>query len=139
MEIEEAKDICERFALEHKVVFETSGECGFGRECVGFISKFGNYLDYNPHQSGDYEPITELQCPAVEPPHDLTPDAYHKHDCMAVLGRGDRAIIQLAHWVKKINAVGNVRVVEYETGATGLQATFSGRVGYAVVAGSSEG
>ena len=27
-------------------------------------------------------------------------DAYHKHDCMAVLGRGDEALAQLYQWVK---------------------------------------
>lgn len=54
---------------------------------------------------------------------------------MAVLGKGDEAIIGLARWVEKINSAGNVRVVEYATGATGIQAILSGIRGYAILAG----
>lgn len=134
MNIAEARKTCEQFATTHKLIFEDEGECGFGRECVGFLAKGGNWLDFNPCRSGgDYEPIAELQCDAVAPPGNV--ENYHKHDCMAVIGRGDEAIMGLARWVEKINAAGNVRVVEYATGATGVQAMISGIKGYAILAG----
>jgi hypothetical protein len=135
MKVTEARKICEEFAAKHKVIFEDEGECGFGRECVGFLARNGCYLDYNPTSYEDYNYIPECFCDeAVEPPSE-TPDAYHKHPCMAVLGRGDEAIIQLAQWVNSLNTAGNVRVVEYQNGATGVQAIISGTTSYAVVAG----
>lgn len=136
MNIEEARKLCEQFATKHKLIFEDEGECGFGRECVGFLDKRGHWLDFNPTKSdgaGNREPMVELQCAAVEPPAGV--DNYHKHDCMAVLGRGDEAIIGLAKWVQKINSAGNVQVVEYKTRATGMQAMISGVIGYAILAG----
>jgi hypothetical protein len=35
-----------------------------------------------------------------DPPNGV--DAYHKHDCLAVLGRGDEAVDGLYRWVAKI-------------------------------------
>ena len=129
------REICQKFANNHKLIFEDEGECGFGRECVGFIARGGNYLDYNPYKSNEsYEQIEELQCEAVEPPDDV--NAYHKHECMAVLGRGDEAIDQLAKWVDKINEAGNVKIHEFETGADDIQKIISGILGYAITAGS---
>ena len=64
------------------------GECGFGRECVGILVGNG-YLDY-AHLWEEF-PDAQMWTP---------PDAYHKHDCMAVLGRGETALQQLYDWAK---------------------------------------
>lgn len=127
---EQARKICQDFALKHKVIFQDEGECGFGRECVGFNSG-DKWIDHNPRNSGgDYEPIKELACDAAYPPEGVA--AYHKHDCLAVLGRGDEAIIGLAKWVLTMEAAGTVEIREFKTGATGIQALLSGLFGRAV-------
>lgn len=68
------------------------GEVGFGRECVG-ITKDGNFPDYRWYNETTYEradPNGEVWVPE---------DAYHKHDCVAVLGRGEGAEAQLYEWL----------------------------------------
>lgn len=129
--IDEARMTCLRFAREHNLTFTERGQVGFGRSCVGFTSG-GHYVDYNPHRSdGDYEPIKGLyfeDFPTVE-------NAYHKHDCLAVLAYDDeydKSVLALAEWVAKMEARGPVAIVEYQTGADGLQAMISGTVGRAV-------
>lgn len=118
----------QEFANQHKLIFEDEGECGFGRECVGLIDKRGSWVDYNPCSHPNYEPIEELNDERLD---DITPaDAYHKHDCVAVLGRGDEAIKQLSEWVDELKKL-NVELVEYKTGADGIQALMSGVIGYA--------
>lgn len=132
--METDRETCQRFANEHKLIFEDEGEVGFGRPCVGFLARGGRYLDYNPGRygsSGNYEPIEELHCQAAEPPDGCA--AYHKHNCMAVLGHGDRAVAQLAAWVRSLESQGRVEVVDFETGATSMQALISGLLGYAVM------
>jgi hypothetical protein len=135
MDAIEARKICENFAIEHKVIFDDEGECGFGRPCVGF--RDGSWIAHNPDKmkpsewGHDYHPIDDLKCDACLPPEGV--DAYHKHDCLAVLGRGDDAITQLAEWVVYMQSQGRVEIVSYETGATGLQAMLSGVVGRAVM------
>ena len=119
----EAREICQAFANKHKVIFDDEGECGFGRECVGF-NYGGAWVDHNPFSMPNFDPIPEYACAAAEPPDGV--NAYHKHDCLAVLGRGDEAIIQLAKWVQHMEAAGEVEIVEYETGAVGVQAVFMG-------------
>jgi hypothetical protein len=49
-------DVCNEFALKHKVIFEEDGEVGMGRPCVGFVRGDG-YVDYNPylHEWGKME------------------------------------------------------------------------------------
>jgi len=125
----------QRFASEHKLIVEEKGECGFGRPCVGLLSRSGNYLDYNPMKdNGEFEhiwPDDERLCP----PHELVPNAYHKHDCMAVLTPSedyDTALVELNEWIKYLESKGKVSVHSYPTGATGLQAVISGFIGYAV-------
>ena len=125
--IEECRSNILQFANKFKLVFEDEGECGFGRECVGLM-KVNNYVDYNP---------TDANCDYIKEFYDerlykISPsDAYHKHNCLAVLGRGDDAIRQLSDWVDKLNELGVV-VDSYETGYTGLRALLSGVIGYAV-------
>ena len=35
----------QEFATKNKHIYVDDGECGFGRECVGFITNGGNYVD----------------------------------------------------------------------------------------------
>lgn len=118
------------FANEHKLILEDRGEVGFWRPCVGFIKGDG-YIDYN---ALTYKKM-EKAFPGdkdLNPPPGVT-NAYHKHQCMAVLVEDDDydwALEELAIWVDDWNRIG-VRVVEYPTEATGLQAIISGVTGYA--------
>ncbi len=122
------------FCLKHKLILEEHGEVGFGRPCVGLLAKGGNYLDYKPFVD---DPANDYTVPGFDgdfhPPEE-TQNAYHKHTCVAVLVHDDdydKALIELWHWVKKLDGVGVV-VKEYATGATGLQAVISGVTGYAL-------
>jgi hypothetical protein len=118
-----------KFANRFKLVFEDEGECGFGRECVGLISGT-NYVAYNPCRHPDYEQIEkyyDFRLNEIKPP-----DAYHKDDCLAVLGREEKAIKQLSDWVDELNKLGAI-IEKYETGATGMQALISGTIGVTVL------
>jgi len=80
------------WAAKHGVKLELEGECGFGRECVGITTE-GHFPDYE-WDDEDYERIDENG--EVWTPE----DAYHKHPCVAVLGRGEDAEAQLYDWLK---------------------------------------
>ena len=126
--IEDCRKVIQEFANRFKLIFEEEGLCGFGRECVG-LTNGNNYVDYNPTDSVNYDYIKEFYNDKF---YDIAPaDAYHKHNCLAVLGRGEISIRQLADWVDKLNEMGAV-VEKYATGATGLQAMISGTHNYAV-------
>ncbi len=128
LSIEQCKELIQDFANRFKLIFEEEGECGFGRECVG-LTNGKNYVDYNPTDNVNYDYIPEFYDERFS---QIAPEnAYHKHDCIAVLGRGEEAIRELADWVNKLNELGAV-VDRYETGATGIQALFSGSHNYAV-------
>ena len=80
------------FAKKNGATIALAGECGFGRECVGLLVG-GNYPDYE-WDDKDYnriDPNGEVWTPE---------DAYHKHPCVAVLGRGEKAEGQLYEWLK---------------------------------------
>ena len=126
------RETCQRFANQHKVIFEDDGEVGFGRECVGFISRSGGFLDHNPRRAPNYEAIEEAACELAHPGEGIF-DAYHKHECMAILGRGAGAVSQLALWVRQLEAAGTVSVIQYETGQTGIGALINGVMGHAVM------
>jgi hypothetical protein len=73
-------------------MLDLAGECGFGRECVG-ISRDGTYPDYQWYDD-EYERIDgngEIWTP---------PNSYHKHPCVAVLGRGESSEEELYDWLK---------------------------------------
>jgi hypothetical protein len=126
----ELKNKLERFALKHKLVFEEKSEVGFGRPCVGFTKGEG-YINFNPTVRPDFD-LVFPDDDYYESPENV-PDAYHKHDCMAVLvhdGDYDKALHQLGLWVDDVEAKGG-KVVEFSTGATGIQALFSGLIDYA--------
>lgn len=120
------------FAKKHDLTFVFDGECGFGRPCVGF-SVVGNYVEYNPTSFPDYNNIADLYS---EKHYSIAPkDAYHKHDCMAVLVENENkeeALKQLLEWVEELEKQ-NVRIEKYKTGAIGMQAMLSGTTGYALV------
>ena len=124
----------QRFANDHQLILEPKGECGFGRPCVGFLSRAGNYVAHNPYsEKGDYELIKEFEDDRLYATDDV--NSYHKHDCLAVLvsdGDYDEGLIQLNKWVEHLESLGEVEIVEYKTGAAGLQSVISGLYNYAV-------
>jgi len=80
------------WCAKNEVQLKLQAECGFGRECVGII-KDGKFPDYYWH-SDDYKRIDDNG--KVWTPK----DAYHKHPCVAVLGRGEEAENQLYEWLQ---------------------------------------
>ena len=80
------------WAHKNKAVLTLEGECGFGRECVGILagSVYPDYHWYNADYDQDDE-NGDVWTP---------PSAYHKHECVAVLGRGQDAESQLYDWLK---------------------------------------
>lgn len=120
--IEECKANIQEFADRFNLIFNEEGFCGLGRECVG-LGNGTHYVDYNPIDGATFEAIPEFYSEKL---YDIVPeDAYHKHDCLAVLGRGDKAIRQLSEWVDKLNGLG-ATVVTYDTGQKGLMARLFG-------------
>lgn len=96
------------WCAENGLALQLDGEIGFGRECVGVLDGDGlmaSYVDYDLYSGEDYKPI-----PGQEnlSPRDDAPDAYHKHDCLCVLGRGEYAFEQLYAWVRRIVDAGGV-------------------------------
>ena len=126
--IEECRANIQEFANRFKLIFEDEGECGFGRECVG-LTNGNNYVDYNPTCKPNYDYVEGFY---DERFYSIAPEkAYHKHNCLAVLGRDEESIRQLSDWVDKLNELGAI-VDKYKTGATGLQAMLLGFENYAV-------
>ena len=126
--IEEHKANIQEFANKFKLIFEDDGEVGFGRKCVG-LTNGNNYIDYNPTQFPDYDYVEEFYDERL---FDIIPEnAYHKHNCLAVLGNEETSIIQLSEWIDKLKELGAV-VEKYKTGATGIQALITGIENYAI-------
>lgn len=96
----------EKIAWMHKYAeslgctLNLEGECGLGRECVGII-KEDKFPDYEWHNE-DYERIDD-NGDVWTPQH-----AYHKHPCVAVLGRGTPAESELYDWLRWFEANGFV-------------------------------
>ena len=126
--IEEHKANIQEFANRFKLIFEDDGEVGFGRKCVG-LTNGNNYVNYNPTQFPDYDYVEEFYDERL---YDIVPEnAYHKHNCLAVLGNEESSIIQLSEWIDKLKELGAV-VEKYKTGATGIQGLISGTENYAI-------
>ena len=126
--IEEHKANIQEFADRFRLIFEDDGEVGFGRKCIG-LTDGSNYIDYNPTQFPDYDYVEEFYDERL---YDIVPEnAYHKHNCLAVLGNEESSIIQLSEWINKLKELGAV-VEKYKTGATGIQALISGTENYAI-------
>ena len=81
------------------LILDLEGGCGFGRECVGVTNgnSFPDYVGYDD----DYNVIwgDEVWVPD---------NAYHKHPCVAVLGRDDESVDQLYQWLKWFDENGYV-------------------------------
>jgi hypothetical protein len=97
------------WATQNKCVI-TDGECGFGRPCVG-LSSGDKWVDWR----GDEGPPNYFPLPD---PYDgwVPMDAYHKHDCVAVLIHDDNkaaAWTQLRLWLDAI--IDGNWVVAHET------------------------
>ena len=105
------------WASKNSLVLHLEGECGFGRDCVG-VSTGSSYPDYEWYDD-DYERADkngEVWTPK---------DAYHKHPCVAVLGRGQEAEEQLYEWLKWFDDNGfklktGVQAVDPKLGAIGF-------------------
>lgn len=80
------------WAVKNNCQLTLNGHVGFGRECVGIIAD-GNYPDYAWYNDElDREDKNgDVWCPT---------GAYHKHECVAVLGRGEIAEAQLYEWLR---------------------------------------
>lgn len=92
------------WAAKHGARLTVEGECGFGRECVGILVH-ESYPDYEWYDA-DYERV-DANGEVWRPPH-----AYHKHPCVAVLGRGEQAEAELYDWLRWFDDNG----FEIETG-----------------------
>lgn len=132
----EMKDITKElkdFAEKHDIELIEKGEVGFGRDCVGFL-KGKKYIEHNPYDMIEFEPISQLEDDRLYPPDDVH-DAYHKTNCLAVLVHEenyDEALRQLHTWMTYLESLGEVEIVKFNTGATGVQAMFSGTHSYAI-------
>lgn len=105
------------WAAEWGVTYQR-GEVGFGRNCVGFIhDESGSYVDLY-EMGADYLPVDPELEQATRPPA-MVADAYHKHDCLAVLVHGEAlpsAVAQLYAWVGSLRLNGfTVKVVPRRT------------------------
>lgn len=83
-----------RWTAPSGALLTTLGEVGFGRECVGVL--VGTSYVNTPGRTMDFAPG----------------GAYHKHDCLAVLGRGPVAERQLYTWVRAIDEAGGMITTE---------------------------
>lgn len=105
------EEFLKRWAADNRAVYDWEGQCGFGRECVGIKvgDQWVDLMGYDP----DWRPLPDApDWPLVCAPPE-TPDAYHKTDCLAVLGRGPDRIEQLYHWIRKLEKNNmEIRVIE---------------------------
>ena len=123
----------EAFATKHNLKLKTKGEVGFGRPCVGFTDANGRgYIDHSPLNMQTFNEVWPQDDRLYSPPG---VEAYHKHQCLAVIVEDDNfdaGLDQLAEWMRHLESQGDVEVVEYATGAVGVQAMVSGTHGKAI-------
>lgn len=92
MEHKEKIDWLKEYAFKNKGILHLDGSVGFGRDCVG-ISFNDSYPDYWWFDE-QYERIDsngEVWIPE---------GAYHKHDCVCVLGHGEESEARLYEWYR---------------------------------------
>jgi len=89
------------WAAKNGLQLQLEGECGFGRECVGVTAE-GVYPDYEWYDDVDHGYARLDKNGDVWKPN----DAYHKHPCVAVLGRGEASEAQLYDWLRWFDAHG---------------------------------
>lgn len=107
------------WARKNKCHVEFEGECGIMRECVGITT-------------GSLYPDTDASLDEVPPPE----DAYHKHDCLAVLGRGPKAERQLYEWVCNLDDAGYGVVITSRRATDMIDLLFHGSTSAALAKGS---
>ena len=85
------------WASRYRASLQLNGEVGIGRECVGVLMGHA-YIDTTDVKAREaYQPGGDWWEPE---------NSYHKHDCLAVLGRGDGALAQLYEWVRWLDGRG---------------------------------
>lgn len=145
---EEADKICQDFANKHELIYKREGEVGFGRECCGFLATNGSYVDYSPTKAvyaesainpHNFVDVPEFARENLTPPDDEVPNAYHKHECLAVLASEEAGghHAQLARWVLYMESIakntnGELFVDRYDNGYRGMQAMMNQGYGYAI-------
>lgn len=74
------------WAAKNGCTLQIHGQVGIGRDCVGIIGTSESYVD-----------TESVSCDSEwwQPEN-----AYHKSDCLAVLGHGDGPLLQLYRWVR---------------------------------------
>jgi hypothetical protein len=99
MSIEPHKiDFLQRWAAHNKCHLEEKGVVGFGRPCVGIVHESA-YVDLPLYGSENFD--RDWGALPIPPS-----DAYHKHDCLAVLAPTedyDAALEQLYTWIIELN------------------------------------
>ena len=138
MNYEESKKYLQEFCNKHDIDLVEKGECGICRPCVGILKKHG-FIDYNPcwydenYESHYYFEENELFFKTK------TENAYHKHDCFAILCSDDdesynEALIELADWIKAIESKAKITIKTYETKSLNANVFFTGdKTHYAMV------
>ena len=117
--MESRVEFLKSFAESLGCVLVEKGEVGFGRPCVGILEpNIGHCVDINPYVYG--ETLDDEDAGYIFPENEnlypdgeITPHAYHKHSCLAVLVIDDDyegAIIQLYDWVVGILSNGEVEL-----------------------------
>lgn len=77
------------WAAKNGAVLTLAGQVGFGRDATGIMID-DHYIDTDEHLGPWWQPE----------------DAYHKHDCLCVLGHGDGPLRQLYDWVRWLDEHG---------------------------------
>lgn len=115
--LDEMTTYLRNWAADNKGYFEPEGEIGFGRECVGIVC--GNNYPAYAWETDEPDPrfpdnvnLRKWERTEEAAPPSRVVDAYHKSECLAVLGRGRSAIWQLYIWVRALEENGVGVVVE---------------------------
>lgn len=98
------------WAAKNHLALELEGEVGFGRDCVGVLANdcYPDYMWFDPATYDRMDTNGEVWQPK---------NAYHKHPCVAVLGRGEEVEAELYEWLKWFDANG----FKLETGSNPIE------------------
>jgi hypothetical protein len=119
--LEERKAIIEEFANRFGLTFEQEGLIGFARKCVGlsienYYVVYNPINYYNPNQDDFMDFIKDLY---DERFYEIAPaNSDNKGSCLAVMGWGVTAIIELSNWIEKLNELDVI--VERYTDSCGI-------------------
>jgi hypothetical protein len=146
-ELEALIDYLEEWGEERGMKFMLVGTVGFGRPCVGYVSKYqaDQFVSYNPVHLKTYEHIESVYDERLVPPEGVK-DAYHKGTYLCVLRHEEEdekdgtaelagfkeAVRQLKEWTDHLDSFGEAKIVAYDTGSEGMQEIFIPRTGFAL-------